>query len=37
MTAKDVIKFAKENKAACVDLKFMDFLGTLAALHDPDD
>jgi len=28
MTAKDVIKFAKENKAACVDLKFMDFLGT---------
>jgi glutamine synthetase len=28
MSAKDVIKFAKENKAACVDLKFMDFLGT---------
>ena len=28
MTAKEVIKFAKENKAACVDLKFMDFLGT---------
>jgi glutamine synthetase len=28
MTPKDVIKFAKENKAVCVDLKFMDFLGT---------
>ena len=28
MTAKEVIKFAKENKAVCVDLKFLDFLGT---------
>jgi glutamine synthetase len=28
MTPKDVIKLAKEKKAACVDLKFMDFLGT---------
>jgi glutamine synthetase len=28
MTAKEVIKFAKDNKAACVDLKFLDFLGT---------
>jgi glutamine synthetase len=28
MTPKEVIKFAKEKKAACVDLKFMDFLGT---------
>ena len=27
-TAKDVVKFAKDNKAVCVDLKFMDFLGT---------
>jgi glutamine synthetase len=28
MTPKDVIKFSKERKAACVDLKFLDFLGT---------
>ena len=28
MTPKDVIKFSKEKKAACVDLKFLDFLGT---------
>ncbi|MGH7856310.1 MAG: glutamine synthetase, partial [Candidatus Binatia bacterium] len=28
MSPKDAIKFAKENKAVCVDLKFMDFLGT---------
>ncbi|MBX3023290.1 type I glutamate--ammonia ligase [bacterium] len=28
MSAKDAIKFAKDNKATCVDLKFMDFLGT---------
>jgi glutamine synthetase len=28
MTPKDVIKFAKENKAVCIDLKFLDFLGT---------
>jgi glutamine synthetase len=28
MTPKEVLKFAKESKAACVDLKFMDFLGT---------
>ena len=28
MTPKEVIKLAKEKKAACVDLKFMDFLGT---------
>jgi glutamine synthetase len=27
MTAKDVLKFAKENKAVVVDLKFNDFLG----------
>jgi len=27
MTPKEVIKFAKEKKAACVDLKFLDFLG----------
>src|SRR5688572_6472301 len=28
MSPKDAIKFAKENKAVCVDFKFMDFLGT---------
>jgi glutamine synthetase len=28
MTPKDVLKFAKEKKSACVDLKFLDFLGT---------
>ena len=28
MTAKEVIKFAKEQKAVCADLKFLDFLGT---------
>ncbi len=28
MTPKDVLKFAKEKKAVCVDLKFLDFLGT---------
>ena len=28
MTPKDVVKFAKDQKAVCVDLKFMDFLGT---------
>jgi glutamine synthetase len=28
MSPKEVIKFAKENKSTCVDLKFMDFLGT---------
>jgi glutamine synthetase len=28
MTPKEVLKFAKESKAACVDLKFLDFLGT---------
>jgi len=28
MTPKEVIKFAKEKKSACVDLKFLDFLGT---------
>jgi glutamine synthetase len=28
MSPKDAIKFAKENKAVCADLKFMDFLGT---------
>ena len=28
MTPKEVIKLAKDKKAACVDLKFMDFLGT---------
>jgi glutamine synthetase len=28
MTPKEVIKFAKEQKSACVDLKFLDFLGT---------
>jgi glutamine synthetase len=27
MTAKEVLKFAKENKAVCADLKFLDFLG----------
>lgn len=27
MTAKEVIKFAKDQKAVCVDLKFLDFLG----------
>jgi len=27
MTPKEVIKFAKENKAVCADLKFLDFLG----------
>ncbi|MGH7820263.1 MAG: glutamine synthetase beta-grasp domain-containing protein, partial [Candidatus Binatia bacterium] len=27
MSPKDAIKFAKENKSVCVDLKFMDFLG----------
>ncbi len=27
MTAKEAIKFAKENKCVCVDLKFLDFLG----------
>ena len=27
MTPKEVIKFAKEKKAVCVDLKFIDFLG----------
>jgi glutamine synthetase len=27
-TAKDVLKYAKENKAEAVDLKFLDFLGT---------
>jgi glutamine synthetase len=27
MTPKEVIKFAKENKAVCCDLKFLDFLG----------
>jgi glutamine synthetase len=28
MTPKEVLKFAKEQKAVCVDLKFLDFLGT---------
>ncbi len=28
MTPKEVVKFAKDQKAVCVDLKFMDFLGT---------
>ncbi|MDH4225241.1 MAG: type I glutamate--ammonia ligase [Deltaproteobacteria bacterium] len=28
MTPKDVLKFAKENKVAIIDLKFMDFIGT---------
>jgi glutamine synthetase len=28
MTPKEVVKFSKEQKAACVDLKFLDFLGT---------
>ncbi|MEA2624807.1 MAG: glutamine synthetase [Candidatus Binatota bacterium] len=28
MTPKEAIKFTKENKAVCADLKFMDFLGT---------
>ena len=28
MTAKEALKFIKENKAVCADLKFMDFLGT---------
>ena len=27
MSPKDVIKFAKKNKAVCVDFKFIDFLG----------
>ena len=27
MSPKEVLKFAKENKAVCVDLKFLDFLG----------
>src|SRR5262245_13676916 len=27
MTAKEAIKLAKENKAVCCDLKFLDFLG----------
>ena len=27
-TAKDVLKYAKENKVEAVDLKFLDFLGT---------
>src|SRR5512143_4059479 len=27
MTGKEAIKFAKENKAVCCDLKFLDFLG----------
>jgi len=28
MSPKDALKFVKENKAVCADLKFMDFLGT---------
>ncbi|GIW40443.1 MAG: glutamine synthetase [Candidatus Binatia bacterium] len=28
MTPKEVVKFAKEQKCVCVDLKFLDFLGT---------
>ena len=28
MTPKDAVKFAKENKAVCVDFKFLDFIGT---------
>jgi glutamine synthetase len=28
MTPKEAIKLAKDKKAACVDLKFLDFLGT---------
>jgi len=28
MTPKEAVKFAKENKAVCVDFKFLDFLGT---------
>ena len=28
MTPKEAIKFAKDKKAACVDLKFLDLLGT---------
>ncbi len=28
MTPKEVVKFAKENKARIVDLRFMDFIGT---------
>ncbi len=28
MTPKEVVKFAKDKKAVCVDLKFMDFLGS---------
>ena len=27
MTAKDAVKFAKDNEAVCADLKFLDFLG----------
>jgi glutamine synthetase len=33
-TPKDVLKFAKDNKSEAVDLKFLDLLGHLAALHD---
>ncbi|MEY4949077.1 MAG: Glutamine synthetase [Pseudomonadota bacterium] len=28
MTPKEAVKFAKENKAVCVDFKFLDLLGT---------
>jgi len=28
MTPKEAVKFAKDNKAVCVDFKFMDFIGT---------
>jgi glutamine synthetase len=28
MTPKEAVKFAKDQKAVCADLKFMDFLGT---------
>jgi glutamine synthetase len=28
MSPKDALKYIKENKAVCADLKFMDFLGT---------
>ena len=35
-TAKDVMKFAKENKAVAVDLKFLDFLGIWQHFTIPD-
>ncbi len=36
MTPKDALKFAKENKVECVDLKFLDFLGTWQHFTDAD-